>query len=106
MRARRGVATPADGEHGPRLLRCSQSVERLNALRFTRTGRLSMWSRQPAQPRARPPRDGGHRQRAPGDDHADQRQREPDVRPRLSGDAHTPLLPIDIAHGEGSDIAG
>ena len=28
------------------------------------------------------------------------------MRPRLSGDAHTPLLPIDIAHGEGSDIYG
>ncbi|HXC76379.1 MAG TPA: hypothetical protein VNU19_04945 [Candidatus Acidoferrum sp.] len=28
------------------------------------------------------------------------------MRPRLSGDAHTALPPIEIAHGEGSDIAG
>jgi hypothetical protein len=31
-------------------------------------------------------------------------QREPDLRPRLSGNARTALLPIEITHGEGSDI--
>jgi hypothetical protein len=41
MRARRGVATPADGEDGPPLLRSSQSVERLNALRFIATARAT-----------------------------------------------------------------